>query len=284
MPADSPRLGPGGGRVAVLIPVYNDDGRLQGTLASLRDQGVPFTAVIVDDGSSPPLRVDEGSLDFPITIIRQAQNRGIERALNAGLEHIAKCGFQYVARLDNGDHCAAQRLARQQEFLDAHPEIALVGCNVEWRRVDGRRVFGIDLPTTHDMIARALHHTVCLIHPAVMFRTSVIATLGGYSYSYPAAEDYEFFRRVVQHFRVANLPEILVVTRFDPDGISMRKRRQQLWSKLRIQLAYFQPAEPLSYLGILKTFLLFCVPYRIVIRLKRLRSVRASPLPGASCQ
>jgi glycosyltransferase involved in cell wall biosynthesis len=263
------------GRVAVLIPVYNDDGRLAATLASLRQQGVPFTAVVVDDGSAPPVCVDEGAYDFPVALLRQPRNGGIERALNAGLEFLAAAGFEYVARLDNGDLCAPARLARQQAFLDEHPDVALVGSNVEWRRGDGSLAFSLALPETHEAISRAFHHTVCLIHPAVMFRLDAVRAVGPYSLDYPAAEDYELFWRIARRFRVANIPETLLTTRFDPGGISVTRRARQLRSRLRIQLAFFRAGEPMSYVGLAKTLALMSVPYRLIVPIKRLRSAAA---------
>ena len=268
MQPDAPTAAPAG-RIAVLIPVYNERGRLRDTLESLRAQSVAFTVVLVDDGSTPPLHVDASEYPYPIALLGMPRNGGIEAALNAGLEHIEAQGFELVARLDVGDRCAPARLATQQAFLDAHRDVHLVGSDVEWRRDDGSLAFALALPSTHHEISRALHHTVCLIHPTVMFRTSVLRAVGKYSYEYPAAEDFEFFWRIAQRFQVANVPEVLLVTRFDGDGLSVTRRRKQLRSKLRIQLENFRVAEPLSFVGVAKTLALMSVPYSGVVALKR---------------
>ena len=266
--------------VAVLIPILNDDGRLAATLRSLDGQGVPIVVVIVDDGSTVPLVVcEETSRDREIVVLRHDVNRGIEHALNTGLEYIARRSIPYVARLDNGDHCAPGRLSRQRAFLDAHPAVHLVGCAVEWRDDAGRSRFTRVFPTTHEAIVRALHHTTALIHPAVMFRTSVVQTAGMYSADYPAAEDLEFFCRVARRHRVANLAEMLVTTRFDPAGVSIRRRREQLRSTLRIQLGFFQPDSWTSYYGVLKTLGKFAVPYSWIVALKGLMSRRRRMAP-----
>jgi glycosyltransferase involved in cell wall biosynthesis len=140
MPPDTPIAAPTG-RIAVLIPVYNENGRLRETLESLRAQSVAFTAVLVDDGSTPPLQVDVRAYEYPIVLHRMARNGGIEAALNAGLELIEEQGFELVARLDVGDRCAPTRLATQQAFLDEHEDVHLVGSDVEWRRDDGSLAF-----------------------------------------------------------------------------------------------------------------------------------------------
>jgi hypothetical protein len=110
---------------------------------------------------------------------------------------------------------------------------------------------------------------VCLIHPTVMFRTSVLRAVGKYSHDYPAAEDFDFFWRIAQRFQVANVPEVLLVTRFDRNGLSVTRRKKQLRSKLRIQLKNFRVGEPLSFVGVARTLALMSVPYGGVVALKR---------------
>ena len=263
------------GTVAVLIPVFNDDGRLVGTLRSVHDQGVPVVVVIVDDGSSSPIAASGLATGLDVVILRHDENQGIERALNTGLAYIEQRGIQYVARLDNGDSCAPGRLARQRAVLDADPAVHLVGSAVEWRDDSGRKRFTRTFPTSHDAIVRALHHTTAFIHPAVMFRTSVMTSVGAYSTGYPAAEDLEFFCRIARRHRVANLAETLLVTRFDPNGLSMRRRRAQLASTLRIQLGFFEPTVWTSYYGVLKTLGKFVIPYAWIVALKGMASRRA---------
>ena len=260
--------------IAVLIPVFNDDGQLDATLRSIENQPVPVVVVVVDDGSDTPVALRQPSR-HEIVVLRHDVNRGIEHALNTGLGYIVERGIPYVARLDNGDRCAPDRLERQRDFLEQNPSVHLVGSAVEWRDDAGRSRFTRVFPTTHDTIVRALHHTTVLIHPAVMFRTSVVRTAGMYSTAYPAAEDLEFFWRIARQHRVANLPETLVVTRFDPSGLSIRRRREQLRSILRIQLAFFRPATWASYWGILKTLGRFAVPYSVIVAVKGAVSGRA---------
>ena len=268
------------GTVAVLVPVYNDDGRLERTLESLASQGVPLVAVLVDDGSPVPITVDGRRHAFEVVVLRHDVNRGIEHALNTGLEYIRRRGFEFIARLDNGDRCARGRLARQRAVLQSDAAIHLVGSAVEWRDDRGQLRFRRVFPTDHDDIVRALHHTTVLIHPAVMFRASVVDSVGMYSTAYPAAEDYEFFFRIARRHRVANLPDTLLITRYDPDGLSIRRRRTQLRSSLRIQLSNFRPGFWASYYGILKTLGRFFVPYSWITAAKAAMGRRRAVVPA----
>jgi glycosyltransferase involved in cell wall biosynthesis len=266
--------------VAVLIPVFNDDGRLAETVRSTDREEVPVVVVIVDDGSSAAIAIGDAVTPHEVVILRHPVNRGIEHALNTGLEYIRARGIPYVARLDNGDRSLPGRLTRQRAFLAANPSVHLVGSAVEWRDDDGRSRFTRVFPTTHEGIVNALHHTTALIHPSVMFRTAVLDTAGMYSIEYPAAEDLEYFWRIARRHRVANFAETLVITRFDPDGLSMRRRRQQLRSTLRIQLAHFHPVRWTSWYGVAKTLGRFVIPYGWIVAMKRLATRRRELTPS----
>jgi glycosyltransferase involved in cell wall biosynthesis len=270
----SERVSPDSRTIAVLIPVFNDDGQLDATLRSIDEQRVPVVVVIVDDGSQKPVVVRHQT-GQEIVVLRHDVNRGIAHALNTGLAYIVGREIPYVARIDNGDRCAPGRLARQRDFLEQNPSVHLVGSAVEWRDDAGRSRFTRVFPTTHDTIVRALPHTSVLIHAAVMFRTNVVRSAGMYSTAYSAAQDLEFFWRIARRHQVANLSETLVVARFDPAGISIRRRRAQLWSTLRIQLAFFRPSTWASYYGILKTLGRFVVPYSVIVAIKGAMSRRA---------
>ena len=265
--------------VAVLVPVLDDRGTLASTLRSLDHDDVQVVVVVVDDGSTTPLAGLQAYTRHELVTLRHDANRGIEHALNTGLEYIQRRGIPYVARLDNGDRCLPGRLAKQLAFLQVNAAVHLVGCGVEWRDDAGRSRFTRVFPRPHERILAALHHTTALIHPSVMFRTSVVDTVGVYSTRYPAAEDLELFWRIARRHRVANLPETLLVTRFDPLGVSIRRRRRQLASTLRIQLRYFDPTGWESYFGIAKTLGRFLVPYAWLVAGKRALGMRREIVP-----
>lgn len=145
-----PPKGRGRARVAVLLPVYNDQHGLDRSLDSLRHDGAAFDVVVVDDGSEPPVRVpgDGRDLPFAVTLLRLPQNRGITGALNAGLACIEAAGHAYVARLDAGDLSLPGRLAAQTAFLDRHPEHAVVGTQTEYVDPSGRLLFHSHRPLT----------------------------------------------------------------------------------------------------------------------------------------
>jgi glycosyltransferase involved in cell wall biosynthesis len=259
-------------RVAVLMPAYNPGNAINSAVESLVNNTYPCDIYIVDDGSEIP--VAQILDDFPRTeIIRLPQNMGVVKARNVGLAAILKRSYEFVACLDADDVSYPDRIARQVEFLDNHAEIAAVGA---WARHvaedDGRFLFIERTPESPGSVRQALNYNSAIIHTTFMVRADVLKVVGFYSGRYPVAEDYELFRRIFQRFPIANIPVVLVDRHLSRKGLSLSRRRRQLWDRLRIQLRYFNAAEADSWLGALKTLLLFFVPAALLTKIKGSRS------------
>ncbi|WP_038055508.1 glycosyltransferase [Thermus amyloliquefaciens] len=254
--------------VAVLIPVYNNQAGLERTLASI-DEKLPLDVVVVDDGSDPPIQLRGLPQPHRGFVLRLDRNMGIEHALNHGLRWILEKDYRYVARLDAGDLCYPGRFFRQREFLEKNPQYALVGGQVRFVDDSGRDLFREKFPTEHEDISRIMHARSCFIHPAVMLRVSALQEVGFYSDRFPAAEDYELFFRLTKRFKVANLPDAVLICHVDPKGISLTKRRRQILSRIKVMLTYFDVGRKESWLGLMKSVALLAVPVPVVQFLKR---------------
>jgi glycosyltransferase involved in cell wall biosynthesis len=256
-------------RTAYLMPVYNPDpASLRRTLASMRQQSVPADIVVVDDGSTPPL--DAHVVGEDVTLLRLPRNQGIVAALNRGLGHILAGGYAYVARMDCGDLCRPGRIATQQAFMDARPEVDLLGCHAEVVDEAGRYLFNEGTAGGEAAIRRKLFDNAAFKHPSFFFRTSAIARLGIYSDRYRHAEDYEIARRYAAGGRVDCLDDVLIVYEKNPTGLCDSNRGAQLRSRLRAQLRHFDPRAIGAYLGVVRTIVTMLVPARLWARLSRL--------------
>ncbi len=264
-------------RIALLIPHYNNPQGLAASLASVGPDE-PVDAIVVDDGSTrAPL--DEalaraawraaGELKF----LYLPQNRGIEHALNAGLALIVESGYAYAARLDCGDLNVPDRCARQAGYLDAHPDVALLGSAVVFFDESGDR-FTLRQPQTHAEIVRQMHDDNAFTHPAVMFRVSAVREIGLYPTDCKAAEDFAYFWQFVARYQTANLPEVLVRTEYTVQGISLSKRKLQQRSRLKVLWRHFDWA-PRSALLLMKPLLWQVVPFSFAQRVKRLLGVKS---------
>lgn len=260
--------------IAVLLPCYNPPlAELEGTLVSLRAQTVSFKLFLVDDGSKRPLHYETLTAEMNVLVLRLPKNLGITGAMNAGLTEILRGNFRYIARIDCGDFCAPDRFAQQLAWMDKNPAVGILGSAVEFRLIDrdGKRVGARtnQFPLTHDDCVKRLYLNTAIIHPAMLIRRSVFEALTGYSEAYPAAEDYELqWRAVANGFKLANLPDTLLIKEETPGSISQLRRRKQIYNRMRIQWHYRKPSSLRSWAGLAKSLATWIAPASLVNGLK----------------
>ncbi len=261
--------------VAVLIPAYNGQADVDLTLASF-SESAPVHVLIVDDGSTPPI-VAPAIVNMKIEVLRMAQNGGIERALQTGIDALAQRGFRYAARIDAGDRSVPQRLAKQRLFMELHPRVAGLGMWTQVVTREGKPLFMLTPPAEPNAIRRLRFFRSCLAHPSMMLRIDAVRAVGNYRAEYRSAEDLDLFVRLMEQYDCANLPELGLYYELNEGGISATKRRRQVNSTLRLQLRYFNAANPYDWLGLAKNLLHLVTPYRALQRIKRsLLTPRAS--------
>ena len=263
--------------IALLIPHYNDATGLYASLASIV-AGEQVDVFVVDDGSTR-IRFDEASAraafvaQGELNFLYLPQNRGIEVALNTGLAEIRRRGYEYVARLDCNNRHVGPRLQVQADFLDAHPEVVLLGAATVYFRGD-EDCFTVRHPSAHADIRRAMQRDNAFVHSSVMFRVKVVNELGLYPEDVPAAEDFEYFWRMLERHQVANLPDLLIRNEYNDSGISLSKRRRQQLSRLAVLWRHYDYSLHAT-LGLLSPLKSLLLPLAWARQLKRWLGLRA---------
>lgn len=196
--------------VTVLMPVYNGARFLRPAIDSILGQTYrDFEFVIVDDGSSDETPHILASYSDPrIRIVRHETNRGITAALNHGLELAAGA---LVARQDADDLSAAQRLAKQVDYLRRRRDVAIVGSLGHVIDERGHSLGTLDR-CQEDLTLRWYQlWDNPFAHSSVMFRRDVVwDELHGYEREFGGyMEDHALWSRVLQRGRGANLPDRL---------------------------------------------------------------------------
>lgn len=208
-------------RVTVLTAVHNGEAYLAEAIESVLAQTCPdFELLLVDDGSTDRSReIARSYADPRIRILENERNVGLARSLNRGL---AEARGALVARLDADDVCEPERLARQVAFLDAHPDVALLGSGYTEIDAQGRPGRVLRLPTAHADLCWALLFYCPFVHSAAMIRKdAVLGAVGPYDETLSYSMDYELWRRIARRLRVANLPEPLVRYRLSPSSMTL---------------------------------------------------------------
>ncbi|MEJ2373984.1 MAG: glycosyltransferase [Pseudolabrys sp.] len=244
----------------MLMPAYNAGKFINRAVQSLAESTFPCDIYIVDDGSEVPV-ADVLVRNSGARVLRLKRNRGIAFARNVGLSAILSQSYEFIACLDADDICYPDRIAKQVEFLDRHPGVAAVGVwGRHFEEDSGETICFKRTPVSPASTKKAMFSNLAVINSSAMIRTDAFRAVGLYSERYPAAEDYELFKRIAAKFAVTNIPEVLIDICISTEGISLKRRHRQLGDRIRIQLKYFELMEPSAWLGVARTLLLFLVP------------------------
>ena len=238
--------------IAVLLPAYNAEDFIQRAVNSLNSSTERHDIIVVDDGSKNSV-ADFIMPQDNLVILRLDQNSGISTALNHGLEYVLQKGYKYIARLDADDLVIPERLERQKNFLEKHPEVDLVG---SWARIvdeSGMPHYYFNMPVSHEAIKKEMYYQNCMFHPSLMFRSEIIGTGIRYNSSFDGAEDWDFIRRIMRNSRVANIPEYLIDYTITLTGICQSRPIKHMFRDFRVQLAHAHWFSIHYYLGIIKT-------------------------------
>lgn len=202
--------------VSVVMSVFNGARFLREAIESVLGQTfTDFEFIIIDDGSIDDtwrILTAYAAQDPRIVLIRNEKNQGIAYSVNRGL---AQARGKYIARMDADDVTVPERLARQVQFLENHPEIGMVGSNLFYIDCSGNITPSRwSPPRLHHLIKWRLCFKDPIANVTVMMRRDLVIQLNGYQAEYESfAEDYDLWQRMSQVTRMANLPDVFTYAR-----------------------------------------------------------------------
>lgn len=215
-------------RVTWIMPVLNGMPYLPETLASIEAQTFKDFEVLI---------WDNGSTDGTVDVLREWIPRRLPGRAVIGsplsypkslTELISLARSPLCARIDADDVNHPERLAAQVAFLEAHPEVVLVGAQVCRLSADGVRGGLVhELPTTHEQIVVRMLRYWSIWHPTVLYRRGAVLAAGSYLDEY-AVDDYSLWLRLARVGRLANLPEALVDYRVHDSSVTEREKKDGL--------------------------------------------------------
>jgi len=194
------------------MAVYNGEKYLRQAVESILHQTfTDFEFIIVDDGSTDTTpAILDAYRDPRIVRLRNVRNLGLAGALNRGLE-VAR--GRYIARQDADDLSYPTRLEQEVAFLEAHPQVGLLGTAYDVIDAEGHWVGRVSPPTDNETLQRALVRRNCFGHGSVMMQRLVVKQVKGYEESFSAAEDRDLWLQLAERAHLANLAEPLYAWR-----------------------------------------------------------------------
>src|ERR1700733_12064732 len=140
--------------VSVVMTTYLDNPRrLRRAIDSVLVQSFSALELIVvfEPGDSNYDIVLQAYGDPRLAPVRCDAQTGMAGSFNVGL---SRARGRYIARMDSDDYAYPERLERQVQHLESHPELALVGAAGRLMDEAGTEVGFRRFPTTHEAIVR----------------------------------------------------------------------------------------------------------------------------------
>jgi glycosyltransferase involved in cell wall biosynthesis len=250
-------------RVSIVMPAYNDLRFLDAAVGSvLRQTFTDFELIIVDDGNRRDgVFARQAERDVRIHVIASRANEGDPAAANRA---IAVSRGDIIARLDADDVALPGLVAAQVAALDADPALGIVGAGFAVIDEQDRLKQSHRRPESDFEIRWTCLFANPFVHSTVAFRRSCFDAAGGYDRAWRVSSDYEFWFRLLEHSRGANIQQELLYYRENSRGLTATHLdgwherndplRQRAWERLGVpydsgvadQLARVALGEPIS--------------------------------------
>lgn len=203
-------------KVALILPVYGGDElsyfkQAFKSIAQQTHQNIQIFMPI--DG---PIKSDleeyihQLHLDSKAEVLWHKKNRGLPFVLNSTIKEVTDANYSLVARMDADDISYPDRIAKQLQYMNSHPDVDLVGTAMEKIDAEGKSFGQITYPTDHEGCLKLFKKRSPIAHGTALFRSSFFEKAGDYPTNTPLAEDLHYwFNGFMAGCRFGNLDETL---------------------------------------------------------------------------
>jgi glycosyltransferase involved in cell wall biosynthesis len=228
-------------KITVLMPLYNREEFVGEAISSILNQSFEdFELLIINDGSTDSsFEIAKNFKDSRIKLVNNSENIKLIKTLNKG---ILLAEGEYIARMDSDDIAEKDRLLKQVEFMEMNPDISVCGTWIKEFSRDIKKGNEVNHPISPKQLHYKLMFDCALVHPSVMIRKCDLVNNGIlYDEKYPHAEDFNMWNDMVLNYglKVSNIPITLLYYRLTEDGISRKKRHEQLETGAKIRKRIF---------------------------------------------
>ena len=236
-------------KIAVILPVYKKDrvDYLRKSVESIINQTYKYFHIFIGvDGPVNNDIADQLQLyeeKSEISIIKFKENRGLPCVLNDLLEICFQEGYEYIARMDADDISIVYRFEKQIRYMEAHPEVDIVGGAIEEIDENGNpNGKQIIYPLTHKDCRSFFSTRNPHAHPAVMIRKRFFEKAGRmYRPDYRQGQDLMmWYDGMIAGTIHANVEDVVLKFRVTNNlfssrrnGLSLAKRRFKMRMEIK---------------------------------------------------
>jgi len=198
-------------KVSIIMGIYNCESTIGDAIESIIDQTYKDWELIMCDDCSKDGTYSVANqycvkYSDKIILLKNATNQRLAASLNNCL---AIARGEYIARMDADDINFPERLEKQVEFLDNHPEYQVVSCkSVVYDENGEREIIGV----AGEPQKECMLHSVPFVHPTIMMRRNAYEMVGGYTVLPRTVRGQDidlWFKFFSKGYRGYILPEVL---------------------------------------------------------------------------
>lgn len=209
--------------ISVVMPVFNGEKFIDEAIKSILNQTfTEFEFIIIDDCSTD--RTADMVLQYKdprIIFLQNSLNAGNYPARNRGNE-VAR--GKYICVMDADDISERDRLQIQFQFMESNPEVGICGSFIK------------NIPSgivprficEYELLKVAFLSNNLCSHPSLILRKEFMKRDNlKYNEEFRYSADFDLCVRGMNHFKICNIPQVLVQYRRHPGQISWEKAREQ---------------------------------------------------------
>jgi glycosyltransferase involved in cell wall biosynthesis len=203
-------------KLSIVIPVYNQVKYINQCISSIINQGIEdYELIIVDDGSSDNIL---GELffnyqKFPFTkIIKHKKNQGLPSALNTG---IINAEGEYISWISADNYYGENALHNMIQVLDSEHDVGLVCGNFNIFGLREERWTTNKKIITYEDMKQDNYVRACFMYLKEIHYFKKL-----YDVNLPCVEDWDFWIRCSQMYKVKHIDNALVYWRDHSENLS----------------------------------------------------------------
>jgi glycosyltransferase involved in cell wall biosynthesis len=231
MPAKKPKI-------SVIMPAHNAENYISEAIESILNQTFrDFELIIINDASTDKTgKIINYYLgrDKRIKKIENQEKIGIAASRNKG---ISSTRSSYIAWQDADDVSVRERLQKQYDFLENNKNIGIVGGFL--KIFNSQKTIGIRKYPPDDVTLRKIIFRCSVVaQPAAMIRKACFNKVGKFDNSIPVAEDLDMCFRIGSQYNMANIQEILINYRENPNNSTFTRLKEMEMYTIKIRKKY----------------------------------------------
>ncbi|GAB4378400.1 MAG: hypothetical protein Kow0075_08280 [Salibacteraceae bacterium] len=197
--------------VSITTIVYNGEPFIARCIEGVLNQSYQnIEYVIVNDGSTDgtaDICRSYANRDDRIVFIENPRNMGLTYTRNRAFD---ACTGKYIAVNDADDFSYPDRIWKQVEFMETHPNVVLCGTQARMVFADGTST-PYNFPHSNEDLRIRMLEGVPMLNSSSMVKRSVLTRHGlRYLEGYASCEDFKLFAQISLYGEAVNLPETFV--------------------------------------------------------------------------